>query len=91
MGGMTGRIGDLLSETRRNPAGIRFAAACKVAEHFFGEPRSKGSHVIYRMPWPGDPRVNLQDDGSGKAKAYQIRQLLQAIDRFERDRGRDGD
>jgi hypothetical protein len=84
-------INALLLEMRRSPAGARFAQACRVAEHFFGEPRRKGSHVIFRMPWPSDPRVNLQDDGSGKAKAYQIRQLLLAVDRLERDRGRHGE
>ena len=65
---MGGGVADLLAEMRRNPAGVRFAAVCRVAQHFFGEPRRKGSHVIFRMPWPGDPRVNLQDDGGGKAK-----------------------
>jgi hypothetical protein len=34
------------------------------------------------MPWPGDPRVNIQDD-SGKAKAYQVRQVLAAIKKLE--------
>jgi hypothetical protein len=34
------------------------------------------------MPWAGDPRVNIQDD-RGKAKAYQVRQVLKAIDKKE--------
>jgi hypothetical protein len=84
---MVAGVRSLLLEMRRSPAGMRFAQVCRVAEHFFGEPRRNGSHVIFRMPWPGDPRVNLQDDGSGKAKAYQVRQLLLAVERFERDRG----
>lgn len=33
-------------------------------------------------PWPGDPRVNIQND-KGKAKAYQVRQVLAAIDKKE--------
>ena len=40
------------------------------------------SHRIYRTPWQGDPRVNIQDD-KGKAKAYQVRQVLKAIERWE--------
>jgi hypothetical protein len=32
------------------------------------------------MPWPMDPRVNLQRTKDGKAKAYQIKQLIAAID-----------
>ena len=38
------------------------------------------------MPWPGDPRVNLQMGEGGKAKAYQIRQALEAIDRLREQR-----
>ncbi|MBM7492142.1 hypothetical protein JOD64_003364 [Micromonospora luteifusca] len=40
------------------------------------------SHAVFRMPWAGDPRVNIQDD-KGKAKAYQVRQVLKAIDKKE--------
>jgi hypothetical protein len=79
-------IEDLLAEMRTRPANVRFADACRVATHFFGRPRNKGSsHFIWRMPWAGDPRVNLQDS-SGKAKPYQVRQVLQAIDRLLEER-----
>jgi hypothetical protein len=37
---------------------------------------------VYRTPWPGDPRVNIQDD-QGTAKPYQVRQVLAAIDKLE--------
>jgi hypothetical protein len=47
--------------------------------------RSGTSHQVYRMPWPGDPRVNIQDD-HGKAKPYQVRQVLIAIERLEAQR-----
>ena len=30
----------------------------------------------------GDPRINIQDD-KGKAKVYQMRQVLQAIEKLE--------
>lgn len=72
---------DILAEMRSNPKGVRFADACKVATHFFGEPRQNGtSHKVWRMPWPGDPRVNLQAGEGGKAKPYKVRQVLAAID-----------
>ena len=77
---MAKAIDVLLAEMRANPAGIRFADAIRVCEHYFGKPRISGSHHVFKMPWPGDPRVNLQEDRSGKAKAYQIRQLIRAID-----------
>lgn len=68
---------------RQNPAGVRFADLCKVCDHYFGKPRQSGtSHRVYRMPWRGDPRVNIQSD-KGMAKPYQVRQVLAAIDRLE--------
>ena len=65
---------------RASPRAIRFSDAVKVAEHYFGSPRISGSHHVFRMPWPGDPRINLQND-SGKAKPYQLRQLLMAVEK----------
>ena len=47
----------------------------KVCEHYFGEARSSGSsHAVFKTPWAGDPRVNIQND-HGKAKEYQVRQV----------------
>jgi hypothetical protein len=67
---------------RRNPDGIRFVNLCLICDHYFGEPRGKGtSHRVYRMPWAGDPRVNIQG-AKGMAKPYQVRQVLQAIERL---------
>ena len=76
-------IDDLLAEMRSNPAGVRFADACKVVTYSFGKPRSKGSSQhVWKMPWAGDPRIDLQPGAGGKAKPYQVRQALQAIDRM---------
>jgi len=66
----------------RNPTNVRFADLCNVCEYYFGEARTKGSHYIYKTPWQGDPRINIQND-NGKAKAYQVRQVLKAIKRVE--------
>lgn len=75
-------IDKLLEQMRREPVGIRFADLRKVCEFYFGEPRQTGgSHLIFKTPWPGDPRVNIQNDG-GKAKPYQVRQVLKAIDKL---------
>ena len=76
-------IDELLSRMKENPAGVRFRALCKVCDHYFGKPRiSATSHRVYRTPWMGDPRVNIQS-ARGKAKAYQVRQVLWAIRRLE--------
>lgn len=71
---------------RANPANVRFNDLKKVCEHYFGRARQEASsHAVFRMPWPGDPRINIQDH-KGKAKPYQVRQALDAIDRFKRER-----
>jgi hypothetical protein len=75
----------ILGDMRANPDGIKFNEARKVADHFFGEfgkPRIAGSHHVYKMPWPGDPGINLQKDGP-KAKRYQVVQMLEAIERLK--------
>ena len=76
-------VDEILSRMRRNPKGIRFTDLCKVCGHYFGAPRHTGSsHRVYRTPWQGDPRVNIQN-AKGKAKAYQIKQVLSAIRRLD--------
>lgn len=79
------RIAKLLAGMRANPGAVRFRDALKVAEHFFGEPRRSGSHHVFKMPWAGDPRINLQEDGKN-AKHYQVLQLLTAVERVELNR-----
>ena len=55
----------------------------KVCEHFFGQARSSGtSHAVFKTPWAGDPRVNIQND-HGMAKEYQVRQVMAAIRKLE--------
>lgn len=67
---------------RSSPASLRFRDLEVVCQHYFGAPRlSSGSHRIYATPWPGDPRVNIQND-HGAAKAYQVHQLLAAFDQL---------
>ena len=76
-------IEDILKQMKRSPKGIRFNDLSKVCEHFFGEPRLSGSsHKVFKTPWQGDPRVNIQN-AKGNAKPYQVRQALQAIHRLE--------
>lgn len=80
-------IKDILATMRRNPKGVGFNDLCKVCDHFFGEARQSGSsHRIYKTPWPGDPRVNIQND-KGMAKAYQVKQVLKAIERLTNPSG----
>jgi hypothetical protein len=72
-----------LDSMRRGPGNVRFADLLKVCIEHFGEPRQRGtSHAVFKTPWPGDPRVNIQE-AKGKAKPYQVRQVLLAIDKLQ--------
>ena len=73
----------IVARMRRAPKAVRFTDLCRVCDFYFGESRQKGSsHRVYKMPWTGDPRVNIQDRG-GKAKVYQVRQVIKALDRLQ--------
>ncbi|MBK5930573.1 toxin HicA [Halochromatium salexigens] len=74
----------VLTKMREEPKNVRFADLRKVCETYFGRPRQSGtSHLVFKTPWPGDPRVNIQN-ADGQAKPYQVRQVLQAIDKLEK-------
>ena len=78
------KIEKTLKDMEANPKNVRFADLAKVCVYYFGEPRNKGtSHHVYKTPWPGDPRVNIQKSKNGKAKAYQVKQVLTAIRKQE--------
>ena len=81
------KIDDILAQMKQNPRDVRFNDLGKVWGHFFGKPRqSGGSHRIYKTPWQGDPRIDIQNQ-KGKAKAYQVKQVLLAIERLEVNHG----
>ena len=84
---MVATVEGLVASMQRNPKNIRFSDLSKVCNHFFGEARHmRTSHRIYKTPWPGDPRVNIQS-AKGKAKAYQVKQVLLAIERIRYEDG----
>lgn len=77
------QVDRLVAGLQNNPVGVRYAGLMKVCVHYFGKPRQRGSsRAVFKTPWPGDPRVNIQSE-KGKAKAYQVRQVLRAIAKLE--------
>ena len=62
-------------------ANIRFREVVAICTHFFGAPRIRGSHHIFRTPWPGNP-LNLQAEGS-HAKRYQVDQVIRALRKLQ--------
>jgi hypothetical protein len=81
------RLAKLEAEMRESPASVIYGDLRMVCVHHFGEPRQHGtSHAVFKTPWPGDPRVNIQND-HGKAKVYQVKQVLAAIEKLQALRG----
>jgi hypothetical protein len=73
----------ILEAMRRAPTNVRFNDLLRVCIEHFGQPRQRGtSHAVFKTPWPGDPRVNIQSE-KGKAKGYQVRQVLAAIEKLK--------
>lgn len=79
---MGNSITDIVAKMKRAPTNIKFSELEKVCDHYFERRNSKKtSHKTYKTPWPGDPRVNIQN-ANGKAKPYQVAQVLRAIERL---------
>ncbi|MDX9789164.1 MAG: type II toxin-antitoxin system HicA family toxin [Desulfobacterales bacterium] len=63
------------------PANVSFVDLLNLCRRHFGEPRIEGSHHIFKTPWKGDPRINLQKDGKD-AKPYQVRDVIRALEKI---------
>lgn len=69
----------ILDKMHQSPQNIRYSELVAVCQAFFGEPRQQGtSHCVFKTPWQGNPRVNIQSK-NGMAKPYQVKQVLSAI------------
>lgn len=70
----------------KNPKNVKFIDLLNLCKQYFGEPRIKGSHHIFKTPWKGRPFVNIQKDGK-MAKPYQVKEILKAIEKMEDKNG----
>jgi hypothetical protein len=69
-----------LDEARANVTSLRFGNLCALAECFgWVFIRQSGSHRMYKRTG-STLLMNFQEDRNGRAKPYQARQLLAAID-----------
>ena len=68
----------------KNPKNVLFRDLLKICQKYFGKPRIKGSHHIFKTPWKGDPRINIQKDGK-MAKMYQVKLVQKALEKFKKE------
>ena len=75
---------DFPEQARRSPANVRFRDLCHFVERLgFVLDRTKGSHRIYRHATRRDlPTINVQEGRAGKAKPYQVKQVLGLVESF---------
>ncbi|HEX8068776.1 MAG TPA: hypothetical protein VF546_02415 [Pyrinomonadaceae bacterium] len=76
------RLEDEIEKLEAERKKTRFAYLARVCQEHFGNPRIRGSHHIFKTPWPGDPRINLQVE-KGYAKPYQVDQVVEALRRLQ--------
>ena len=76
---------DLVDSARTSSSNVRFRDLCGLLVRIgYALDRKRGSHLIYRHTWRRDlPIVNLQEGHAGKAKPYQVRQVLGLIDAYK--------
>ena len=73
---------EIYEELERTPKNIRFDELCKAAEVFgFVFRGGKGSHRIYAKEGVRE-MLNLQNV-KGKAKPYQVKQVLKVIEKYK--------
>jgi hypothetical protein len=71
----------LFEELKKDPKNVRFERLCKIAEAFgFSFRGGKGSHRIYVRDGVYE-LLNFQNVG-GKAKPYQVKQLIKVIEKY---------
>ena len=74
-------IENLINELTGREKNIKFSRLLKICEDVFGGSRISGGHHIFKTPWPGDPRINLQKAGN-MAKPYQVKQVIESLKKF---------
>ena len=68
---------ELLEKARRTPQALRFDEALRLTRQLgFAKVRHVRGHRIFRHPRLSP--FNLQDAGDGRAKAWQVRRLVEA-------------
>jgi hypothetical protein len=72
---------EIYRKLKNSPNNIRFSEICYIAELFgFVHRGGAGSHRVYKRK-DINQKLNFQDD-NGKAKPYQVRQLIKVIQNY---------
>lgn len=78
-------IENVIEALKNKKKNCNFNELVKICGYFFEKkPSSKGgSHqYIYKTPWIGDPRINVQKGKDSCAKSYQVEQIIKALEKL---------
>ena len=71
-----------LARAKNNPHNVKWSDLETLCKRYFGNPiRTRGSHVMFQLPWDDDPLLNIQPRGK-QAKPEQVKQAVRAIERL---------
>ena len=77
----------LYEKALRNPKGLAFDELCRLTEYAgFSFARQKGSHKTYKnpeIPDRLDQQITISSGKHGEAKPYQVRDLLDLIEKYD--------
>ena len=89
-----GRVEKILEKAKASPNNLSFDELCYLVEKFgyIRDRKNSGSHRIYKHPNIQSrigAMVDIQEFNNGKAKSYQVRQVLAFIEEFGLEQGGD--
>ena len=75
------QVQKLLQKALNSPQNLRFTEGIRLAKAFgFRVARIRGSHYILKRP--GVPELMNFQNAGGKAKPYQIKQMLEIVETY---------
>ncbi len=76
---------DDIDELERSLKNTKFDRLVVILKKHFEARATKGtSHVLFKVPWSGDPLINVQPTkGQSQAKQYQVEQVLKALRKLQ--------
>lgn len=71
-----------LARAKNSPQNVKWSDLEALCKRYFASPiRTRGSHVMFQLPWDDDPLLNIQPRGK-QAKPEQVKQAVKAIERL---------
>jgi hypothetical protein len=75
------KIEKLIEKAYYSPQNVTFDELCTILEYYgFIKRKGDGSHMVYKRSMPPMASFSIQRGSCGKAKGYQIKQLINWVE-----------